>query len=194
MGEARRKKLRGEYPVGKIPSIPPDPAYRGLLISLVSAVDHEDLGINILGISHIAPRNMILPTGRMQRSLFFHDGDTDRVACCCNGDNGDVGMLFTAMTGFPLVATYLLKAVSSSANELEDRFPGRPDNIVCFMVEAKVRDSATGIEEWSAVGIEYSLGSASHQQFLDLYGRRFEAMTIAQIRVCPVTQVVLQHQ
>ena len=166
MGEAKRKKLRGEYPVELPGEIRPNPAYQGILIPRVG-----DESLRLIG--EIAPVNMVLPNGEMKRSLFFHDDQSVRAALCCNGDTA---MLSVTLPKLLQKDFDLLKAVSSSANELEDQFPGDPDNVMCVLVEVAIRDSATKIEIWNAVSIEYSLGIASHEQFWKSCAPRIKAI------------------
>ena len=164
MGEAKRKKLRDEYPVELPEGIRPNPAYQGILIPCAG-----DGSLQLIG--KIEPVNMILPNGETKRSLFFHDDRSVRAALSCNGDTA---MLFVTLSKLSQKDFDLLKAVASSANELEDQFPGDPDNVICVLFEAAIRDSI--IKIWNAVSIEYSLGIASHEQFWKLCAPRIEAI------------------
>ena len=198
MGEAKRRKLRGEYPVNQQPSLPTlnasafvdargdntfshlldihkhNPAYEGLFVSFIDRDDGE-IGLSLRRIRQIIPANLALPTGKQQRSLFFHDGDTTRTAMLINGEP-DHARILTVATGANLSIPRLLKVVSASANDLEDKFPGNQDNVLCFLVETNIRDTATSIEAWNAVGLEYGLGTASHEQFWDIFDQRLSQL------------------
>lgn len=144
--------------------VKPNPAYKGFLIDFTVLGSKECAVLSL--VPNIATVNLAGSNGMIRMAVFNKDDGPLRFSYITSNPS----LIFKAI-GFSDVVLNIIREISQSANRLEDDFPIKNeefDNVVCVFMPSKVRDSVTHEVLADYICLEYSLGSASHEQFVNM--------------------------
>jgi hypothetical protein len=140
----------------------PDPRWKGILLEPIMT-DGAIQGISIIRVDEMAQATI-----RSRQSGIIEPGFVAKIGHIVKVFSNTNQISATwVMTKIPFLDQ--IKACSASANALEDAHPcgDDQDKVICLLIPVTLHNQLES--RWGGIVMEYSLGSATHEQFMEAF-------------------------